>query len=176
MKRWTVTVLAFLVVSIATPSVCHAHALHPAYFALGPYAVILPSVTPVAFLPVLVAIGIQAAILRYMVSNRKTLGNLWRAGVAFLASKAAESIPGIAILLTAPWVMWSPDSAWAIFWAPLLLFGVGVAANIFLVWVFFRKQRPSKSCILASAGLLSITSYAVLSLSTLGMLQVGWVQ
>ena len=175
-KRWIVPALVFLAVSLATPSLCHAHALHPGYYPLGPHPFVFPLTTPTWLLSVIVVVGIQAAILRYMVSNRKPSGNLWRAGVAFLVSKAAESIPGCAILWAAPWVMWSDDSSWAVFWAPLLLFGVGFVANVVLVWLFFRKQRPSKVRILATAGLLSVTSYVVLLSSTLGMLQVGWME
>lgn len=176
MKRWTLTALAFLAVILATPSLCHAHALHPVYYPLGPYAFILPLAAPTALLPVFAVVWIQTVILRYMVASKKASGILWRAGVAFLASKTGESIPGFAILWAAPWVMWSSDSWWATVWAPLLLFGVGVVVNIILVWILFREQRPGKARILGTAGLLSVTSYVVLLSSTLGMLQVGWMK
>lgn len=176
MKRWTMTALAFLAAILATPSLCHAHALHPAYYPLGPYAFILSLAAPAAFLPVVLVVGIQTAILRCVVSSKKAFGILWRTGIVFLASKAGESIPGCVILWTAPWVMWSPDSPWATVWAPLLLFGVGVVVNAALVRILFREQRPGKVRILFAAGLLSVTSYVVLLLSTIGMLHVGWME
>lgn len=176
MTRRTAITLVFLAAILATPSLCHAHALHPAYYPLGPYALIFPLGSPAAFLPVIVLVGIQMAMLRCVVRSKKTFGLFWRTGVAFLASKAGESIPGFLILCIAPWVMWSSDSWWATVWVPLHIFGVGLVVNIALVWALFREQSTGKARILAAAGLLSVSSYVVLLSSTLGMLEVGWMK
>lgn len=171
--RWTVTVFAFLAVILAAPSVCHAHALHPAYYPLGPYVLLLPLSAPVALVPLFVVVGINAAVLRGTVSKRRMSGTLLGAGVVFVVSKAGESVPGLVILRAAPWVMWSSDSTWATLWAPLLLFGVGVLANAALIGAMFRKAW---SRTVGIAAVLSVVSYVAVLSSTLGMLRLGWVR
>ena len=163
MKRWRLTVLAFLATILAAPSICHAHEVPSVY-----YPFVLPFVGPAASLPAFVAIGIQALILQYMISNKKWLAILWRSGVVFRGSKAGESI-GFVVLLTAPWAIWE-----SVF--PLLLFAFGLVMNAALLWAVFRKERPSAARILGTAGLVSLTSYVVLLLSTVGMLQIGWIR
>lgn len=174
-KHGTVTTLVVLAACLASPSVCHAHALHPAYYPLGPYVLFIPFSAPVGLLPVFMVIGIEAAMVRSMVSLKSKSGALGLSAVAFLASKAGESIPGIAILATASGVMWSSDSLWATVGAPLLIFGVGLAVNAALIWVWSRSQPPNGIRILGTASLLSITSYVVLLLSTYSLLHVGWM-
>ena len=174
-KNWGVGVIALLALVLAFPSLCHAHALHPAYYALGPYSFLFPFEAPAGLLPIVAVIGIHAIILRVTVSSMTAMQNLWRAGVAFVASKAAESIPGVAVLSTAPWVMWSDDSFGATVLTPLLLFGMGVAVNALVIWAVYRAERRSSARILGAACLLSATSYALLLLSTLGMLRIGWM-
>ena len=175
-KYWGVDVIAFLVFFFAFPSLCHAHALHPAYYALGPYSLVLPFLAPAGLLPIFAVIGIHAVVLRVMVSRKTAVQNLWRAGVTLVASKVGESIPGVAILSTAPWIMWSADSFAATIVTPLLLFGVGVVVNAVVIWAFYRVECRSAVRILGAAGLLSAISYALVLLSTLGMLQIGWMR
>ncbi len=178
--------LAVFATVIATPPVCLAHSVHPVYFGLGPFVFVVPvsqfapwSATVVHVITISIVIVIQAVVLRLAVRHRAAFGNLWRAGVAFVASKVAESVAAIALFLIGPWLApglaWRPDSWETVFVLPVLMLAAGVAANAAFVWAFFRKERPSKTRIWLTAVLLSGIAFVALLLSTLGMIQMRWL-
>jgi hypothetical protein len=174
--KWSVGFLAFPALALAFPSPCQAHALNPVYYALGPYSLLVPLKSSAGLVPIFVLIAIQAVILRVTVSHATAGRSLWGAAAAFIASKVGESIPGMAVVASAPQVMWSSDSFGATVLTPLLLFGTGMMVNVIVIWRLFRAASPSPARVLGIAGLLSLTSYVLLGLSTLGLLEIGWMR
>ncbi|MBL7220416.1 MAG: hypothetical protein ISS69_09900 [Phycisphaerae bacterium] len=127
-RRMFVWSAAFAIV-LALTAQCHAHALAPAYYPLGPYGFLFFLQSPAYILGVLVVIIVHAFILQRCLRPTTLLGDSARGAVILILSKVAESLPGALFLVIAPWRAWSSDSVADTVGIPVLIFGVGLAAN-----------------------------------------------
>lgn len=173
-------------VVLATPSICHAHAVHPVYFGLGPLSLMIPFSNPphlpkvvVCCLLFLGVIAAQSLILHFMIPGKRTLGNLWRATVVFMTGKVAESVCLIVIVLIGPllfpWLAWSLDSWEVVYVVPILMFGAGVYATASLVRIIMRKEQHRRWQAIRAALVLNSVAYGVLQAAALGMMKAHWV-
>lgn len=174
--RSAIVASTFLFMLLLCPTLCHAHALHPVYYSLGPYVLFIPLTSLVGLVPLVAVVAFHTLFLRLIFRRRTVLQTLWRAAAAFVASKLGESIPGCAVLSAAPQMMWSSDSFQATLGIPLVLFLIGGVVNAIMLWAFYRPDRPGPARIFLAAVLLSATSYLALLLSTLGLLHAGWIR
>ena len=182
-RRRIISVVGPAVV-LATPSICHAHAVHPVYFGLGPLSLMIPFLNPphspkmvVGCLLFLGVIAAQSVILHFMIPGKGTCGNLWRATMAFVTGKVAESVCLIALGLIGPllfpWLAWSLDSWKVVYVVPILVFGAGVYATASLTRIFARKEQPSRWQAMRAAFVLNSVAYGVLQVAALGMMQAN---
>jgi len=151
---------------LATPSACHAHAIHPVYDGLGPLSLMLPFSNPshppkvvVCCLTFVGVIVVQSVALRFIIPGKGTFGNLWRATAAFVAGRVTESVSLFVIGFIGqsllPWLAWSSDSWEVVYVVPVLMFAAGVLATAGLIWILFRKERLSGWRTIPAALLLS---------------------
>ncbi|MHB0954741.1 MAG: hypothetical protein ACYC0X_00035 [Pirellulaceae bacterium] len=186
MNRRRIIAVVGPAVVLATPSICHAHAVHPVYFGLGPLSLMIPFSNPphspkvvVCCLLFLGVIGAQSVILHFMIPGEGTFGNLWRATVAFATGKVAESVCLLAIGLIGPllfpWLAWSLESWEVVYVVPILMFGAGVFATASLIRILVRKEQHSRWQTIRAALVLNSVAYGVLQVAALGMMKAHWV-
>lgn len=150
----------------------HAHALAPAYYALGPYA-LFGLQSPVCVLSVLVVIVVHVFILRMCLGPTTLGGDFGRAATILILSKVAESLPGGLLLVIAPWRAWSSDSVVDTVGVPVLIFGAGLVAMALAIRFWYRRSRVSWGRVFFVSVVLGVSSYLVLFLSMFAMLELG---
>ena len=142
---------------------CHAHALSPVHYPLGPLPFLLA--TEKAFLAILipVVIGVETAALWYFFRQLRFLGNLWRASVLYVCSRAGETVGFYSMIVTAPlfgWVApgWCPRSS-EIIGSAVYCLAFGLVPKIVAAQFLYRSSMTAwwKTGLLMSA--LTVLSY-----------------
>jgi hypothetical protein len=146
--------------------------LDRAYYPLGPYVVLFGFQSLAFVLPVLLVIVVHSFILRIYLRPKTLLGDLGRATAILVLSKIAESLPGVLLLVMAPWRVWSSDSVIDTIGIPFLIFGVGLAANALAIRIWYPRSLVPWGRVFEVAAMLAAASYLLFLLSTVVMLKM----
>jgi hypothetical protein len=154
------------------PMVGWSHALNPIYYPLGPVPFFLWSELRPFIVLIPLSIAIETLVLWAWARGFGTLGNLWRAGILYIAARAAEtgiiflvaSIPGFRNIGDAA----MRDSIVENFGPLLLLLTTGLVASIPVGLLLFKgtgiKPRGIAVAVCAAslAGYLAAFGYSLL--------------
>lgn len=173
MQRGAIIVLVCLAALLCWPGPCHANGLSPAYYPLGPYPFFFLAMSRGYLLALVAVILLHGLILRSISPEASLLRNLFRAAIILALSKTIESVPGWILLTLNPGRAWGSDSLLETLYTPCVIFAAGWTANAVAVGTWLPTSVPDSNALFLTSGILSATSYMVLLVTTMGLLQGG---
>jgi len=147
---------------------CHAHALSPTHYPLGPNPILLVTENPSFALLPLGAILLGAALLIWGVPGVTFLGGLWRAALLWTAGRGAEFL----MMMALPLEGWHGDRLDLLGQAAALLL-VGTAVTLGLMRLVCWKARWRTVVKLALA--ISFCGYVVAAVISVLLFPQPWI-
>ncbi len=171
-KRLFAPPLLALAIIFVSQNVCYAHSLRPIFLGPGPAGVFAAVQSIFGAVLLMTLIAAEALVLWRSMPETSYWGNLWRAAVILLSTRAVQLLP---VFADSSVIMGGGSDAGVTFMVTVMVL-LGIGSSAILLMLLYRGWSPSQLKVLCLALAMEIISSGGLYLGNIASMKLGFLR